>query len=132
MYKLLFTFIVACIVTFPVFSQITNSGINGTVISESGEVLLGAAVVAVHDPSGTQYGTVTNAEGRFNLQGMRPGGPYSVNVSYVGYSTASYTDITLYLGEAFNLNSERTFSSLSILLAIFPNSSARLIGLTFV
>jgi len=114
MYKLLFTFVVACIVTFPVFSQITNSGINGTVTSESGEVLLGAAVVAVHDPSGTQYGTVTNAEGRFNLQGMRPGGPYSVKVSYVGYATPSYTDITLLLGESFILDADMKESAIDV------------------
>ena len=79
---------------------------NGTVKSESGEAIPGATVVAVHEPSGTQYGTVTNDEGRFNLQGMRPGGPYSVKVSFVGYSTASYTDITLFLGESFNLNAQ--------------------------
>ena len=41
----------------------------------------------------------------FSIQGMRPGGPYKVNVSFIGYKTVDYTDITLYLGETFNLNS---------------------------
>ncbi len=86
------------------FSQVTTSGINGRVVSSSNEPLPGAAVVAVHVPSGTQYGTITNIEGRFSIQGMRPGGPYSVNVSFVGYSTGKYSDITLLLGESFSLN----------------------------
>ena len=53
-------------------------------------------------------------EGRFNLQGMRPGGPYSVNVSFVGYATASYTDITLYLGESFILNAQIKESAVEV------------------
>ena len=114
MQRLLLTFLIFCLLTLPVYSQITNSGMNGKVVSESGEVLPGATVVAVHEPSGTQYGAVTNDEGRFNLQGMRPGGPYSVNVSFVGYSTASYTEITLYLGESFDLNAEIKESAVEV------------------
>ncbi|MDA3800426.1 MAG: TonB-dependent receptor [Kiritimatiellae bacterium] len=101
--------------TLPGYSQITNSGMNGTVSAESGEKLPGATVVAVHEPSGTQYGTVTNTDGRFNLQGMRPGGPYTINVSFVGYSTASYTDVSLYLGESFILNSELNQNAIDVL-----------------
>jgi hypothetical protein len=114
MYKFLFTFLVACLITFPVYSQVTKSGMNGKVTSETGEALLGATVVAVHEPSGTQYGTITNDEGLFSLQGMRPGGPYSVKISYVGYSTASYTDITLYLGESFNLDAQIKQSAVDV------------------
>jgi hypothetical protein len=115
MQKLLLTFFTFCLIALPVHSQITNSSMNGTVVSESGENLPGATVVAIHEPSGTQYGTVTNTEGRFNLQGMRPGGPYSVNVSFIGYSTASYTEVTLYLGESFILNSELNQNAIDVL-----------------
>ncbi len=114
MQKLLLTFFVFCLITISGYSQITNSGMNGTVTSGSGEILPGATVVAVHEPSGTQYGAVSNEEGRFNLQGMRPGGPYSVKVSFVGYSTASYTDITLLLGESFILNAQINESAVEV------------------
>ena len=104
MKKLLLSFLLVFLTGISVLAQITTSGLSGTVSDESGEKLPGATVLAIHEPSGTQYGTITNSEGRFSLQGMRPGGPYKVVVSFVGYSTGNYTDITLYLGETFNLN----------------------------
>ena len=84
--------------------QVTSSGMRGK-ITGNGETLPGAAIVAVHVPSGTQYGTVTNSEGRFSLQGMRAGGPYKVTISFVGYTTETLTDINLSLGENFDVNS---------------------------
>ena len=102
--RLVFVFNLVLFLGFQAISQVTTSGMNGFVTSSKGERLPGATVVAVHEPSGTQYGTITNTEGKFNLQGMRPGGPYRVNVSFIGYSTKSYTDIRLYLGEAFVLD----------------------------
>ncbi|MBW6479271.1 MAG: carboxypeptidase-like regulatory domain-containing protein, partial [Bacteroidales bacterium] len=85
------------------FAQVTTSAMNGRVLDSSNDPLPGATVMAVHEPSGTRYGTTTNIEGRFNLQGMRTGGPYRVEVSYIGYSTESFSDINLLLGETFNL-----------------------------
>lgn len=96
------------------FAQITTSGMNGKISTINNESLPGATVVAVHQPSGTQYGTTTNSDGQFNLQGMRPGGPYKVEVSFVGYSKSTYTDVTLYLGETFVLNSKLTESNVDI------------------
>ncbi len=104
MKKILLSFLLVLFTGITVYSQVTTSGLSGTVTTETGEKLPGATVLAVHEPSGTQYGTISNAEGRFSLQGMRPGGPYRVEISFVGYSKGTYTDITLYLGESFNLN----------------------------
>lgn len=86
------------------FAQVTTSGINGQVRDHE-ESLPGANVQAVHLPSGSRYGTVTNADGRFTLQGMRPGGPYEVTISYIGYQTEKLENIQLRLGEAYVLNS---------------------------
>jgi len=114
MKKLLLSFLMVFLTGISVFAQVTTSGMSGSVSTESGEKLPGATVLAIHEPSGTQYGTVTNAEGRFNLQGMRPGGPYVVKVSFVGYSTGNYTEITLYLGESFILNAEIKESAVDV------------------
>ena len=66
-------------------AQVTTSGISGKVTSQ-GEEVIGATVTATHQPSGTVYRAVTNMDGRFSIQGMRPGGPYKVEVSYIGIS----------------------------------------------
>lgn len=89
----------------------TTSTMSGRITDGQGETLPGATVVATHMPSGTIYGATTNNQGLFTIQGMRPGGPYQVEVSFVGYSKKSFTDINLLLGENFTLNTEITESS---------------------
>ena len=56
-------------------AQVTTSGMNGTVVDQNGQPLVGATVIAVHTPSGTQYGAVSDKNGGYNLQGLRTGGP---------------------------------------------------------
>ena len=91
-------------VTFSGYSQVTTSGVNGIITGVNNESLPGATVVAVHQPSGTQYATVSNSEGRFTLQGMRSGGPYRIEVSFVGYNPSTFSEVNLFLGESFVLN----------------------------
>lgn len=95
-------------------SQVTTAGMNGRVISSTGESLPGATVVAVHQPSGTQYGTTTDMEGFYRIPNMRIGGPYTITVSYVGYKTTSTTDVTLALGQTFGYNANLTEESATI------------------
>lgn len=84
-------------------AQVTTSGISGKVTSQ-GEEVIGATVTATHQPSGTVYRAVTNMDGRFSIQGMRPGGPYKVEVSYIGYQPKTFKDVSLNLGESQNLS----------------------------
>ena len=86
------------------FAQVTTSTLQGRVVDQNGEPVIGAAILAQHEPSGTVYGAVTNTDGRYTIQGMRTGGPYSVEFSNLGYQSVNYTDITLQLGQAYNLN----------------------------
>ena len=107
MRKLKFIFILLSLFigTATMMAQVTTSTLSGKITEADGQPLPGATVVATHVPSGTLYGSTANSQGLYSIQGMRPGGPYTVNVSFIGYSTQSYTDITLALGENTTLNS---------------------------
>ncbi|SHJ31229.1 Carboxypeptidase regulatory-like domain-containing protein [Tangfeifania diversioriginum] len=94
-------------------AQVTTSSMSGRVTDAEGAVI-GATVIATHTPSGTTYGTVTNTEGRFNLNGMRVGGPYTVKVTFIGYGDYTQNNITLSLGENYVMNVVLSEESLSI------------------
>ena len=84
-------------------AQITTSSVSGK-ITANGEDVIGATIKAVHQPSGTVYRAVTNIDGRYSIQGMRPGGPYVLEVTYVGYKNKQVKDISLSLGQNTVLN----------------------------
>jgi len=89
----------------------TTSSMSGQITDSQEGVLAGATIVATHEPSGTLYGATANNQGLFSIQGMRPGGPYKVEVSFIGFSKKTFTDINLLLGETFVLNTGLTESS---------------------
>ncbi len=95
------------------FAQVTSSSMGGRVTDAEGTVI-GATVIATHTPSGTTYGTVTNVEGRFNLNGMRVGGPYTVVVTFIGYGAYAQNNITLSLGENYVMNVVLSEESISL------------------
>ena len=85
-------------VTLTSFGQITTSTLAGVVKNEKGEVLAGASVHAVHQPTGSEYRAQTNKSGNYTIPAVRPGGPYVIHVSFVGYKMKELTDINTQLG----------------------------------
>jgi len=83
---------------------VTTSSLSGIVLDKENTPLPGANVIAVHIPSGTQYGASTRNNGQFNLPNMKIGGPYTVTVSFVGYTKEVKGDIFLNLGQQLRLD----------------------------
>ena len=102
--KCLIAAFAAMLMSVAAFAQVTTSALGGRVVDANGEPVVGAAVVATHEPSGTVYGVVTNNDGRYAINGMRAGGPYKVEISCLGYQSLTYTDVNLQLGETSALN----------------------------
>ncbi len=94
------------VMLMPAFAmaQNTTSGLTGFVKNTAGEPLVGATVVATHEPTGTVYKTQTRAGGSFYLSNMNPGGPYTIEISFTGLETDKKTDIYLSLGETLKSN----------------------------
>ncbi|WP_224484146.1 TonB-dependent receptor [Robertkochia aurantiaca] len=89
------------------YSQgVTTASMGGQVEDNNGEPLPGANVVAVHLPSGTTYGATTDFDGFYRLSGMRPGGPYQVTISYIGFQDATQSDLYLQLGQTERINAQ--------------------------
>jgi len=107
MKKFLLSTIVVLLAALGLHAQVTTSSLSGTV-RDSQESLVGATIKATHQPTGTVYGVSTNADGRFTIPNMRVGGPYKVDVTYVGYQPRTLNDIYLKLGEAFILDMKLT------------------------
>jgi len=88
---------------FSANAQVTTSSMSG-IIKDAKGALPGASIRATHTPSGTVYTAMTNNDGRFSLGNMRVGGPYTVQISYVGFQPGSLSDIFLKLGDTYVVN----------------------------
>ncbi len=102
----LLNLLIAAMLLLPsmMIGQVTTSGINGRVLGNNNETLPGATIIALHSPSGTQYGTTSDTEGFFRILNMRVGGPYKITVSFVGYQSFISEDVTLSLGQTYGMN----------------------------
>ncbi|WP_017497200.1 carboxypeptidase-like regulatory domain-containing protein [Flavobacterium sp. WG21] len=85
-------------------AQVTSSAMSGTIRSNKGEPLPGATVEIIHKPTGTKYYSTTGFDGGYAAQGLRPGGPYTLKVTYIGYKTTEITDINVGLGNNLTVN----------------------------
>src|SRR6185436_20130359 len=88
--------------------SMTTGSITGVVLDTNEKPLEGASVIAIHEPSGTNYETTTNKDGRYTIPNMRVGGPYTVTVNYVGVGTAfapqTMENLAVNLGVATDAN----------------------------
>ena len=104
LFKTLLLAVTTLIASGVAFAQVTTSSLGGKITDEKGETVIGAAVIATHTPSGTTYGAVTNVDGRYYITGMRAGGPYTIEISNLGYQTVIFNDVTMQLGEQTTLD----------------------------
>lgn len=92
----------ATAIATPVAAQETTAAVRGTVEAD-GAPVAGAQVVVRHEPSGTTATATTDAEGNFSANGLRIGGPFTVEVNAEGYEPSSVTDLNLQAGQPFRL-----------------------------
>ena len=90
--------VAAMLVSITSVAQVTTSSINGKITDGKG-VLPGVAVLAVHQPTGSRFHSVTDAKGYYRLSNITAGGPYKLTVSCLGYTDIVVTDVNVSLSD---------------------------------
>ncbi len=103
---------ILCSVT--IWGQVTQSGLSGTIRDQNRVPVPAAQIKVTHVPSGTQYATISQVNGAYFIQGMRPGGPYKIDISSLGLNPLSIEEVHLNLGETFILNQTMEHDAISL------------------
>jgi len=106
------------------FAQETSSTLSGRVLNEKNEIVAGATIKLTHVPTGFTVTFQSNAKGLFVAPNLKPGGPYSIKISSVGFKEQDYNDVTLTLGTNPDVNIILT-SKVNQLSDVVVNSNSR-------
>jgi len=88
-----------------IFGQITTAIIEGIVSEETTqETLPGATLIAIHQPTGTQYGIATQNDGSYVLANLKTGGPYTLTAAFIGFEENKKEGIYVTLGETTQID----------------------------
>ena len=74
-------------------AQETAATLNGLVSDDKGNPIAGATITVLHEPTGAKAVSQTNKKGLFVLPNLKPGGPYTIKISFIGsliFSCISY------------------------------------------
>lgn len=96
--KLLPLLITLLTISFYGNAQVTTGTITGSVKSIDGKGLEGATIVAKLPATGAVYRTISRSNGQFTIPNLRVGGPYEVDVTFVGFVDNTYNDLYITLG----------------------------------
>ena len=83
---------------------VTTGAASGLITDQDGNPLAGATVEFLHEPTGFRTTAVSNVRGIFTMQGLEPGGPYTVRIRQIGYRPVTQERIFVALGQTFRLN----------------------------
>lgn len=86
-------------------AQDSTGAVRGVVRQRAGKPLVGATVVAKHLEAGQTQTAISNDQGQFQFQNLRPG-TYDLEVSSTGFVTQTKTAVALEAGQNVALNFE--------------------------
>ena len=96
--------LIVALAAAPVFAQNTTAGVGGQVLGADGKPVSGAEVTIVHTESGTVSHVVTDENGRYNVRGLRVGGPYKITANKQGLGAQTENDVYLALDQVSQVN----------------------------
>lgn len=93
---------------------VTTAAITGIVTSPEGQPLEGAQVKVTNTSTGFSTGTITHENGRFNVQGLEVGGPYTIAVRRIGFQPQERAGINLTLGQNLRADFQLTTQAVQL------------------
>lgn len=87
-----------------IYAQGSTTGSMSGLVTDGTGPLPGATVIALHVPTGAEYATITNVQGDYIIKNMKVGSGYKVTVSYVGFKDAVVSDVSINLGQNYDLD----------------------------
>jgi len=83
---------------------VTTSALSGRVLGPSGQPVAAAQVAVTNSGSGIQSGALAGNDGRYFVPFLEPGGPYTIEVSSIGFETRRIEGVQLSLGQTLRLD----------------------------
>lgn len=123
-----YIFILSLLFCSKVSAQETTATLNGLVSDDKGSPIAGATVSVLHEPTGAKVASQTNKKGLFVIPNLKPGGPYTIKVSFVGFSEQTIDNVNLMLGNNPDLRLGLKQSSQSLTEVVVSGSKKNLIG----
>lgn len=104
-FSMILGLMLAAVVTTNVHAQgVTSGAVGGIVTDNAGSPLEGVQLAITNSKTGFTQRTVTREGGRYNLQGLEVGGPYTLVVRRIGMQPARKTDITVTLSQTTRID----------------------------
>jgi hypothetical protein len=92
-------------VKFSALAQETSATLTGSVSgTDKNNNVPGASVTVIHIPTQSSVTITSNKKGLFVIPNLKPGGPYKIEITFVGFKPEVYNDVYLNLGNNPDLN----------------------------
>jgi Carboxypeptidase regulatory-like domain len=83
-----------------IFAQgVTTGAVSGTITNSQGQTVESAQIEIVNRATGARTGTISRGDGRYYVQGLEVGGPYSVTVRRIGFAPHDTSNVYVSLGQ---------------------------------
>ena len=126
--RVLFLFILLLLIFLNFYGQETNSRASGRVYSEENEKIDGATVALTHEPTQNTYVAVTHADGFFSFFNLKPGGPYTLMITSVGYDTLQMSNLYVHLTDGNFLLESREIAEFTLRKKVTSLEEIKVIG----
>jgi carboxypeptidase family protein len=107
---------------------VATAAISGIVTDDSGRTVETANIIVVNRATGFRWTSLSRHDGRYTVDGLEVGGPYSVTISRIGFRPQVRNDLTLTLGQTLRVDvvlqaASITLAAVTVLVEVDPTFS---------